>query len=389
MHLLDTGLAQEIVTRTMRIIPFNVNVMDAHGVILASGHPERVGELHAGALLALAKKLTVEIDDAAARKLHGAQPGINLPLSAGGQVCGAVGLSGAPDKVRQFGELVRLTAEMILEQAALAHELQNNSRYREAFVLNLIRYEPSARPELDAWARRLGLDFERMQLVFLLELRLEQEGVERALSEIQRLQLRILARREDALTATVGPAEMVLLDAWEPGRKGFETTPQRRLEALSQLVSEECALPFTLSMGIALPGIEGAAVSYQSARTASRLGRARNPQQQVFSYYELSLPVLLSGLDSGWQAQQLRMPIARLAGDKSRAMLRTTIDTWFASDQNSAATAASLGIHRNTLDYRLRRIGELTGLDLGRSEDKLLLYVSALLSPALSPAPTD
>jgi len=389
MHLLDTGLAQEIVTRTMRIIPFNVNVMDAHGVILASGHPERVGELHAGALLALAKKLTVEIDDAAARKLHGAQPGINLPLAAGGQVCGAVGLSGAPDKVRQFGELVRLTAEMILEQAALAHELQNNSRYREAFVLNLIRYEPSVRPELEAWARRLGLDFERMQLVFLLELRLEQEGVERALSEIQRLQLRILARREDALTATVGPAEMVLLDAWEPGRKGFETTPQRRLEALSQLVSEECALPFTLSMGIALPGIEGAAVSYQSARTASRLGRARNPQQQVFSYYELALPVLLSGLDSGWQAQQLRMPIARLAGDKSRAMLRTTIDTWFASDQNSAATAASLGIHRNTLDYRLRRIGELTGLDLGRSEDKLLLYVSALLSPALSPAPTD
>lgn len=382
MHILDTRLAQEIVSRTMRIIPFNVNVMDANGVILASGNPDRVGELHAGALLALAKKLTVEIDDAAARKLHGAQPGTNLPLCAGGQVCGAVGLSGAPDKVRQFGELVRLTAEMILEQAALAHELQNNSRYREAFVLNLIRYESAARPELEGWARRLGLDFERMQLVFLLELQLEQEGVERALSEIQRLQMRILARREDALTATVGPSEMVLLDSWEPGRKGFETTPQRRLEALSQLVSEECPLPFTLSMGIALPGIEGAAVSYQSARTASRLGRARSPQQQVFSYYELALPVLLSGLDSGWQAQQLRMPIARLAGDKSRAMLRATLDTWFAQHENSAATAASLGIHRNTLDYRLRRVGELTGLDLARSEDKLLLYVSALLSPA-------
>jgi len=382
MHILDTRLAQDIVTRTMRIIPFNVNVMDAHGVILASGNPDRVGELHAGALLALARKLTVEIDEAAARKLHGAQPGTNLPLSVGGQVCGAVGLSGAPDQVRQFGELVRLTAEMILEQAALADALQNNARYREAFVLNLIRYEASARPELEGWARRLGLDFERMQLVFLLELQLEQQGVERALSEIQRLQTRILARREDALTATVGPSEMVLLDAWEPGRKGFETTPQRRLDALSQLVGEECALPFTLSMGIALPGIEGAAVSYQSARTASRLGRARNPRQRVFSYYELALPVLLSGLDGGWQAQQLRMPIARLDGDKSRAMLRATLDAWFARDENSAATAASLGIHRNTLDYRLRRIGELTGLDLARSEDRLLLYVSSLLAPA-------
>lgn len=385
MHILDTRLAQEIVTRTMRIIPFNVNVMDAGGVILASGNPERVGELHAGALLALAKKLTVEIDAAAARKLHGAQPGTNLPLSVDGQLCGAVGLSGAPDEVRQFGELVRLTAEMILEQAALANELQDNSRYREAFVLNLIRHDGAQRPELEGWARRLGLDPERMQLVFLLELQPHPEAAAEAggaLHDIQRLQMRLLARREDALTATVGPSEMVLLESWDPARKGFETTPQRRLDLLAQLVREECELPFTLAMGIALPGLEGAAVSYQSARSASRLGRLRMPQQQVFSYYDLALPVLLSGLDSGWQAHQLCMPIARLAGDKSRAMLRATLDTWFAQDENSAATAASLGIHRNTLDYRLRRIGELTGLDLARSEDKLLLYVSALLSPA-------
>ena len=381
MHILDTGLAQEIVSRTMRIIPFNVNVMDAHGVILASGNQGRVGELHAGALLALAKKLTVDIDAAAARKLHGAQPGINLPLSVGGQICGAVGLSGAPDEVRQFGELVRLSAEMILEQAALTHELQSNSRYREAFVLNLIRYEPGARAELEGWARRLGVDIDRMQLVFLVELHGAHEPAEPAASAVQRLQMRILARQGDALTATVGPSELVLLDAWEPARKGLETTPQRRLEALAQLIREECALPFTLSMGIALPGIEGAAVSYGSARTASRLGRARNPQQQLFSYYEMALPVLLSGLDSGWQAHQLRTPIARLANDKSRVMLRATLTAWFAQNENSAATAAALGIHRNTLDYRLRRIGELTGLDLGRSEDKLLLYVSSLLSP--------
>ncbi len=382
MHILDTGLAQEIVARTMRIIPFNVNVMDANGVILASGNPARVGELHAGALLALAKKLTVDIDDAAAHKLHGAQPGINLPLSVGGQVCGAVGLSGAPDAVRQFGELVRLSAEMILEQAALTQELQSNSRYREAFVLNLIRYEPGARAELEGWAHRLGIDLARMQRVFLLELQGAQDAVDGATSAIQRLQMRILARHSDALTATVGPTELVLLDAWEPARKGLETPPQRRLEALAQLIRDECPLPFTLSMGIALPGIEGAAVSYGSARTASRLGRASHPQQQLFSYYEMALPVLLSGLDGGWQAHQLRMPIARLAHDKSRVMLRATLNAWFAQDENSAATAASLGIHRNTLDYRLRRIGELTGLDLGRSEDKLLLYVSSLLSPA-------
>ena len=383
MHILDTGLAQEIVTRTMRIIPFNVNVMDADGVILASGSHDRVGQLHAGALLALARKLTVEVDEAAARNLHGAQPGINLPLTVDGQTCGAVGLSGAPDQVRQFGELVRLSAEMILEQAALTHELQSNSRYREAFVLNLIRYEAAARPGLEGWASRLGVNLERTHQVFLLEL--PQEGAGRTPLDIQRLQGRIQARREDALTASVGPSEMVLLESFDPARKGHDALPQRRLQAFGQLVREECALPFTLSMGIALAGIEGAAVSYASARSAAQIGRGRTAPgetgAQVFSYDELALPVLLSGLDNGWQARELRLPMARLAHDKSRAMLRSTLAAWFANNESASATAASLGIHRNTLEYRLRRIGELTALDLGRSEDKLLLYVSALLTP--------
>ncbi|WP_312511740.1 sugar diacid recognition domain-containing protein [Massilia sp.] len=381
MHTLDTALAQDIVTRTMQIIPFNVNVMDANGVILASGQRERIGEVHAGALLALARKVTVEIDAASAPALHGAQPGTNLPLSVGGQVCGAVGLSGEPQQVRQFGELVRLTAEMILEQAALTQELQGNARYREAFVLNLIRYEPSSRAELEGWARRLGFGIERTHVAFLLELHAQHEDAGQSLSELQRLQMRLQTRREEALSATVGPGEMVLLESMDPGRKGLDGLPQRRLQALSNLMREECALPFTLSMGIAQAGIEGAAVSYGSARTAARLGRVRAPGHQTHSYYELTLPVLLSGLDTGWQAHELRLPIARLAQDKSGAMLRLTLDTWFARDENLAATAAALGIHRNTLDYRLRRIGELTGLNLGRSEDRLLLYVSALLSP--------
>ncbi|MCP3429983.1 helix-turn-helix domain-containing protein, partial [Opacimonas viscosa] len=39
----------------------------------------------------------------------------------------------------------------------------------------------------------------------------------------------------------------------------------------------------------------------------------------------------------------------------------------------------ALFIHRNTLEYRLNRISELTGLDLGNFDDRLLLYVALQL----------
>lgn len=397
---LSTHQAQDIVARTMRIIPFNVNVMDAHGVILASGDPARVGELHDGALLALAKRATVEVDAASSRLMHGARPGINLPLVVGGRLCGAVGLSGAPDAVRQFGELVRLTAEMILEQASLAGELQRDSRYREAFVLNLIRPDAGTRPDLDAWGRRLGVDFRRTQVVFLLELATAgaaHPGLpdDDALARLQRLQLALLARRPVLLSATAGPHELVILDVFEPDAREPDRTRalERRHDALAaqvqdmaadmaaELADDAPAPPVTLTMGLASTGIGAAAVSYQSAQAAARIGRRRHPDARAHSYYGLALPVLLSGLDAGWQASELRRPLARLGRDRGGAGLLHTLQTWFACDESAAATAAALAIHRNTLDYRLRRIEALTGLDLARSEDRLLLYVSVLLAP--------
>lgn len=403
MTVLSSALARDIVTRTMRIIPFNVNVMDAHGVILASGDADRVGELHDGALLALAKRATVDIDAATAERMHGARPGTNLPLVVDGQLCGAVGLSGAPEQVRQFGELVRLTAEMILEQAGLTGELQRDTRYREAFVLNLVRGDAGARPELQAWAARLGLDLGRVQQACLLTLDAAAPA-DLALAELARLQLELLARRSALLSATVSAHELVMIemfddaarapavragaDAEAPALPALPPVPARaavdaaarRLQALDDLVRSACRLPFTLGLGLALAGIDGAATSYESARAAVRIGRRRQPQERHFSYAALALPVLLAGLDGGWRAVQLRRPLARLARERNGALLRRTLEAWFSNDESAAATAAALGIHRNTLDYRLRRIEQVSGLLLARSEDRLLLYVSALLT---------
>ncbi|RZT10316.1 carbohydrate diacid regulator [Duganella sp. CF402] len=370
MNILSTALAQDIVTRTMRIIPYNVNVMDANGSIIASGNPTRIGELHAGALLALAKQLTVEIDEASARNLHGAQPGINLPLTVHGQLCGAVGLSGAPDEVRQFGELVRLTAEMILEQAQLAGELQRDSRYREAFVLKLINgvhANQADLADLAAWAQRLGVQFDRMHAVYLLELDEPDDG-----ADLHALQLRLQARMPSLLTAAAGPQELAILEFFDA------PAHQKQLQALAAVLRTVCPQPHRLTMGIALQGVEAVATSWHSARTAARVGRRRHPRRHQYSYYDHVLPVLLSGLHTGWQAPQLRAPIEKLG--KNRELLQRTLEAWFAHDGHPAATADALHIHRNTLDYRLRRIGDITGLDLGRLEDRFLLYLSSLLT---------
>lgn len=382
MSTIEARLAQDIVDRTMRIIPFNVNVMDGRGIILGSGETSRIGELHSGALLALAQNRTVEIDAATSRTLRGVKPGVNIPLTVRGQICGVVGLTGEPDTVRQFGELVRVTAEMILEQAQLIGELQREKRYREEFVFQLIHHGATPIADLEAWAVRLGVNFQHPRAVVVLELTDPELRPDQALSELQHCQQQLATSRPDVLTAAISPRELVILESFATlaQRAPTATQARQRLQGYEAEVGKVLMTPATMAIGVALDGIEGVALSYQSARKTLRVGRSRKPQQSTFSYYDLSLPVLLSGLGSGWQAEQLRQPLLRInAVDKRSGSLRRTLDAWFAHNGHPLATAKALHIHRNTLDYRLRQISELTGLDLANTDDRLLLYVALQL----------
>jgi carbohydrate diacid regulator len=379
MAAIDTLLAQEIVERTMKIIPFNVNVMDARGIIIGSGNPERIGTLHPGAQLALAKQQTVEIDRLAAPTLPGAREGINLPLTVRGDICGVVGLTGNPEEVRQFGELVRVTAEMILEQAQLIGELQHEKRYREEFVFQLVKTSGVSAAGMQAWAARLGVDLRLPRAMFVLELADDSYRPDLALMAFQQLQSELAGRWPELLTAVISPGELVMLESFDAaGTPAVQA--KKRLQELNGIVTQVLPVPATLAMGIALAGLGGAAASYESARQTLRVGKLRSPEARAFSYYDLSLPVLLAGLESGWQAGQLRQPLARLrAFDKKSGILTKTLIAWFLHNSQPILTAQALHIHRNTLDYRLRKIGELTGLDLANTDDRLLLYVALQL----------
>ncbi|NGO07729.1 PucR family transcriptional regulator [Streptomyces sp. HC44] len=64
--------------------------------------------------------------------------------------------------------------------------------------------------------------------------------------------------------------------------------------------------------------------------------------------------------------------------------LVTTLDAYYRHDMNRGAAAASLNVHPRTLDYRLRRVGELTGIDPGSAHG--IRTLSAVVTRRLSDA---
>lgn len=379
MAHLDPLLAQEIVNRTMRIIDYNVNVMDANGTIIGSGESSRLGLRHEGAMQVIARGRAFEVDDELADRLEGARPGINLPLHLEGKIVGVIGITGKPSQVRRYGQLVQMAAEMMLEQAKLMNLLARDSRLREELVLHLIRSE-SDTEEINDWAQRLGVNLKQPRVVAVIEIDSGTLGVDAALAEIQQLQVLLTTPERDNLIATVSLSELVVL---KPTRLPFDSREldrhRQRVDQLLSRMRESSKLGVRLALGHYFPGAGGIARSYRTARTALQVGKQRTPSSPAFFYQDLVLPVLLDSLKGGWQADELRRSLARLIAQDGNGVLRKTLKCWFANDTQAQVTARALSIHRNTLDYRLRRAAELTDLELDRFDDRLLLYIALLL----------
>jgi DNA-binding PucR family transcriptional regulator len=100
----------------------------------------------------------------------------------------------------------------------------------------------------------------------------------------------------------------------------------------------------------------------------------------VVTLQELALDMLLAR--SPRVAADLRErvlgPLGGSAG--SRGDLLNTVSTYVQLGCNRQRTANRLHVHPNTLDHRLRRARELTGLDLDDPED-LAVMVLALHEP--------
>ncbi len=383
MFLLDASLAQSIVDRAMQILQTNVNVMDERGLIIASGERARIGARHDGALLVLAQGRAVEIDEALASRLQDARPGVNLPLRAGGRVVGVVGLSGAPAQIRQHAELVRMAAETMLEQACLMQVLARDERLREERVLQLIGAAPATFALDDAaagWGRRLGVDPALPQVALLIEIDGATATADAVLAAQQRLKRLLSASEPELLWAAVSLRELAVLLPL-PAAGDAPARMRARVEGLQARLGGD-GLLLRCALGGSFAGREGLMRSWQSARATLRVGRRRQPAATLHCYTELTLAVLLAGLDEGWQADELQRPLQRLAAHDRDGQLRRTLAAWFAHGMKTAASAEALHVHRNTLDYRLRRIAELTGLDLARLDDCLLLFIGLELGGA-------
>ncbi|MGF1785043.1 helix-turn-helix domain-containing protein [Photobacterium swingsii] len=375
---LNATIARQIVERTMKIIRYSVNVMDEQGRIIGSGDPARINQRHEGAILAINDNRVVEIDQATANQLKGVKPGINLPILFHHKVIGVIGISGIPDEVKKYAELVKMTAELIVEQAALMAQIQWDKRHREELVLQLIKGSELNESQLTAMAERLNLDLAQPRIAAIVKV-FPTKGQQLSLEHLQQVVHLLEHPERDNLVGIVSVSlnEVVVLKSITLDSDDWSKQAElQRAKKLMKRVAQDHDFTIKIALGGYFPTLQGLAKSYLTAQATMDADIADN---NILFYQDYMLPVLLSGLKKDpWRHEQLCAPLQKLQANDPRGVLLKTLKTFFVQNCDLAQTCQQLHIHRNTLRYRLEKIEQETSLNINNIQDKTRLYLAVL-----------
>jgi len=354
-------------------------IEDPHGQLLgyfdpesAAGHPQPelpLHELERGGLLVELRESTVPVAVPAVPDLK-TSGRLVCRIRVGGALAGFVWLSEGGEP---FSELDRRAVEHASLVAALhiSHQrelAQVETRLGYASFLSLLE-APGTTPQTLERAQLLGFDPKlvyRAGIVLVDEaLPLGRDAVMRRDAIVERLRAHLVA----------GGEERPKLGVWL-NRIPFLVPDHIGLEGIAAALQPD---PVRVVVGRPAAGTDGVRASYGEAQQL--LGY--DGLERLARFEDVLVPRVLLG-DASARDGFLDELFRPLQGHKGQSALREALLCYAEHGFAFRRTAAALGVHPNTLRYRLERASTLTGLALGEPEARFRLQLAARLLPLVS-----
>jgi PucR family transcriptional regulator, purine catabolism regulatory protein len=287
------------------------------------------------------------------------------PIGQPGLRLGYLAIAGATldrwDELAAFQAAAALALELAKQQAIQAAE----ARVRGDMLRTILSGTIADPASLQEQAAEMGYALQRPHVALVIA----AADARTPIDEVQDHLRRLLTRQQIAAPTLLRDSTIVCLC---PSDEHL-TQPYALLQSLAA----------DLPIGAGLSTIAQTATqwsrAYDEAEQALMLGRQLFGPRSFTSFSDLGVYRLLLELRESSELQSFYHETlgALIEHDRSNSgELLHTLDGYFAALGNLHQAADLLHIHRNTLIYRLRRIGEISGLNLKRAEDALALQIA-------------
>lgn len=374
-------MAQRIAESASEVIGRGVLVTDENGVIIGCNVRKRIGTFHEPSLKVMRENKPLVTYREEAKTMPGVFPGYTLPIQFFDKVVGSISIAGMPEEVERFGLLVQKQAEIMLrEQAFLESNLMRERALRD-LVENIASYDGSqGMGELiNLQGKELGVTLSRCKGAVVVEMRSWKDESSENAYQIMVRELRSAFSHPRNVICPQRNRRVTLFVT--PNRPGTNDDITQNIETVAKNfvdATESKGITADVAVGFPANDMNGLAISLRSARDAMRLA-GQLKMSGVVSARNLTSEALLDMLPVGKREEFAHRTLAGLEGRNDYEEMRDTFLGWCESPFASGEVAERLSMHRNSLQYRLKKIRALTGKDPWNFKDAFELWAAFVL----------
>ena len=387
MMTLTTKIVQPFIATLEEALHYKVTITDTNGYIVGSSDPARLNQFHPSAYEILCERQPIESWDIATDSYvnvpEGVQLGYGERVIYDGECIGLIGLVGAPEEIKQSIKTAQLVLQLMLDRKKASDELKLISKDKKAFLLRLLQGQYGSPEWIKERADTYKIDLSRPRYVLTVQMNLEKfdEKSPLELSQIKETMhraIRSIFFEQEDLLYEFDTGEIVLLTA---GKHSDASQRRRQIEkAAARLYAElreQCKVSALIGVSEECGDYTGIPLALRQGRMAAEIGAKTENGEGLYFYSQMRLGRIVASFSPEIRPILQRDILSKLLENHADSLLETLF-TYFEMNGNVSQTAEKLFIHRNTLQYRFRKIKEITGFDIYHIDDLVQLRLAVL-----------
>lgn len=366
-------VAQSIVEEMKKIINQDINYFDINSIIIASTDNSRIGNYHGGAKKVLEKNsdLVIRYDE----QYEGAKQGINVPIYFDKEIVGVIGITGDKDEVEKYGRIIQRMTEILIKESYLLERENIDRESKRQFIEELLFRSHGDEKALMMRGDLLNIKTSIPRVVIVSKL-LDSDDKEALLppetnEKVFNFYKSHIDNDIQNLIVQSGTNIIMILKIIS------KNNINRIINNIKEDVSKFKNISVFFGVGDVSNNLSELKRSYEEAKKALNVAVAFQNKHIIY-YKDLDIGLLISDMPKDTIKTYNEKVFAKLSKSQI-AEYNQIIDIFIKYNGSITKTSEELFIHKNTLQYRLNKLGELTGYDPRVIDQMVVLYLAFTL----------
>lgn len=354
---ISVSLATNILNKMKEIIHQDLNYIDKSGIIIASTAPDRTGTFHAAGLKSIKEKTPIIInsDD----EFHGSRKGINMPIYFNDTIVGAIGISGDKNEVEKYGEIIKMMTEILIKEAWIKDSDIRAKEINRTFIERIVLgYDYDFFPTTDftfPYAVVVG--------------KLNKNNSFLVNDKIYDILKNSLSHNKNNIY-TISRNEIIILYHFYKDENISKTIFQ-----LQEKLLEKTKLDFRFGIGTKAFEYGSLKESYKAAKEILNFMIKFSIKKSVSEYEKMNLEFIFLNLKKS-DIENFTNRILKNFTPKEIEEFSLLMNSYEENNGSILHTSEALFMHKNTLQYKLNKIKQLSGYNPRHLKDFIVLSLA-------------